>query len=303
MNANEDALRHTARLPAVLPERLGVSSLARLWGAATETIGSDFPWAVATSARLDELGLFGYSVQTAPTADASIGTACRLFELISQGPRPSRVASDTLIFGTPHPRTMGERTIGEAVLAHFAHMSIQAAPELRIVKLILQRRLRRDDRIRELGVTIVDDAHTNAVVYDAKTLHSPTRFAHPSLHAYLRAPSERALRALGRIEDDLLSRVITIIERQIADSPRLADVAAELDMSPRTLRRRLVDRGWTFRRLVDDLRRRSAVDLMSHDERSLTDISAALGYSELSAFSRAYRSWFGTTPLSASKRK
>jgi AraC-like DNA-binding protein len=70
-------------------------------------------------------------------------------------------------------------------------------------------------------------------------------------------------------------------------------------MTERTLRRHLVDEGHPFRTLLDDLRKSMCELYRLENKRSLGEVAELLGYGELSAFSRAYRRWFGEPPSRA----
>jgi AraC-like DNA-binding protein len=73
-------------------------------------------------------------------------------------------------------------------------------------------------------------------------------------------------------------------------------VAARLAVSPRTLRRRLAEEGYSFQEAKNLARRKRAQYLLSQTRMPLSEIAFELGYSELSAFSRAFRGWVGVTP-------
>jgi AraC-like DNA-binding protein len=73
-------------------------------------------------------------------------------------------------------------------------------------------------------------------------------------------------------------------------------VADELGMSVRTLARRLGDLGVTFAQILDELRHDLALRYLRDPNLSLSQIAFLLGYSELSAFSHAFRRWTRTTP-------
>jgi AraC-like DNA-binding protein len=76
-----------------------------------------------------------------------------------------------------------------------------------------------------------------------------------------------------------------------------ASFAAELfACSLRTLQRRLAREGTSYSEVVEDARRRTAVRVLRNGQRSLAGLADLLGYSEHSAFTRAFRRWTGTTP-------
>lgn len=81
-----------------------------------------------------------------------------------------------------------------------------------------------------------------------------------------------------------------------ADWAGFDDVAAQMKMTPATLRRRLEDEGQSFQLIKDQLRRDMAVDMLCHTSRSVADIAARLGFAEPSAFHRAFKKWTGANP-------
>lgn len=77
----------------------------------------------------------------------------------------------------------------------------------------------------------------------------------------------------------------------------IEDVARGMAMTPRTLQRRLTDEGFQFSDLVDATRRELATQYLRDPRITLTDAAFLLGYSDLTAFHRAFRRWFNQTPL------
>jgi AraC-like DNA-binding protein len=73
------------------------------------------------------------------------------------------------------------------------------------------------------------------------------------------------------------------------------DIARQLGLHQRTLHRRLRAEGTSFRAELRRLRYATACELLAQSEMSLTEIGAAVGYSDTSAFSRAFRGWAGMT--------
>jgi AraC-like DNA-binding protein len=81
-----------------------------------------------------------------------------------------------------------------------------------------------------------------------------------------------------------------------AAEPTIDQVAELLHLSPRTLQRRLDSSNLNFRALLDDTRRRLAESYLLESGIKLKDVAHRLGYSEQSAFSRAFRRWTGVSP-------
>lgn len=96
---------------------------------------------------------------------------------------------------------------------------------------------------------------------------------------------------------DLISMVQHHIERQLAAGGcDLESVAAACGVAPWTLRRRLHAAGLKFQQIVVETRYRLALGYLHEQEMSVTETALALGYSETSAFSRAFRQWTGIPP-------
>ena len=104
---------------------------------------------------------------------------------------------------------------------------------------------------------------------------------------------------MAQLPDD--QRVSTQVARIVADGagsswPSLALVAKRLGLSPRTLRRRLAADGSSFSAVAADTRQELARRYVASPDVAITEVAFLLGYSEVSAFHRAFRRWTGSTP-------
>jgi len=97
------------------------------------------------------------------------------------------------------------------------------------------------------------------------------------------------------------SRVRDIVQKRLADMPELNDVAALLDIHPQTLRRRLSSEGTTFKEIKSQVRRDTALHFLGKQGLSIEEIAQRSGFSESSAFIRAFKGWTGITPYSYRK--
>ncbi|MFY0642429.1 MAG: AraC family transcriptional regulator ligand-binding domain-containing protein [Bermanella sp.] len=94
-----------------------------------------------------------------------------------------------------------------------------------------------------------------------------------------------------------VSRVISIFLP--SGKVDIETIAQSMGYSPRTLQRRLKDSSSSFKYLLDSVRINHANQYLFTTQYSLTDISTLLGYSNLSAFTRAYHRWHGINPRDA----
>ncbi|KVE39935.1 hypothetical protein WS68_18845 [Burkholderia sp. TSV86] len=98
-------------------------------------------------------------------------------------------------------------------------------------------------------------------------------------------------------EASLVERVAAVIRLRIADGePSLDDMAEALNMPSRTLQRRLRTYGYTYQEILLAVRREVALDYLCNPDVQISELALLLGYSEISAFSRAFHRWFDTSP-------
>lgn len=136
----------------------------------------------------------------------------------------------------------------------------------------------------------------NEVVLPRRALELPHQGADPSLRAILERHGEAMLAALPRV-DDFADRVRTMLAEELqGGNPSAEHIAGRLRMSVRTLARRLRDLGTSHRELLDQLRHDLALRYLKDPAFSIGEVAFLLGYSEPSAFHRAFRRWTGQTP-------
>jgi len=127
-------------------------------------------------------------------------------------------------------------------------------------------------------------------------LRKPLAQADPGLRVRM---EERAARlAEERSAPDLLvTRVRELVARGIRDAlPDLEAAAASLELSPAALKRRLAERGTSYSKIVDDTRRQLALGYIADATLTLVDVAYLCGFSEQSAFNRAFKRWTGVPP-------
>ena len=102
-------------------------------------------------------------------------------------------------------------------------------------------------------------------------------------------PTEQKDRFIESLQD-------IIVESLSHTCPTLNSVAKQLNMSSRTLHRRMESRGMNFKQFLQQTREKLAKLYLKDPSLSLNEIAFLLGYSEHSAFTRAFKQWFGVTP-------
>jgi AraC-like DNA-binding protein len=145
------------------------------------------------------------------------------------------------------------------------------------------------------GCPLAFDQNMDQLIMPATVARQKIPHSSPQLAALHDRVIDQYLDALDRTE--IASQVRAGIIALLPDGKVTVDkVAAQLLLSPRTLRRQLLLEGETFKNIFTQTRKELAIHYMEKNSLPLSEIAFLLGFSELSAFSRAYKSWFGVSP-------
>ena len=147
---------------------------------------------------------------------------------------------------------------------------------------------------------VVYDAQLPAIVFDVARLRTPVVRSESELDAFI-AGSPAGLLARPAAATTIADQVRRMCERAVrsgrpAQLPTGDEVAAQLAISPQTLRRRLADEGTSLRRIRDEVLRDEAVTSLVNSAEPITSMAVRLGFSEPSALTRAFRRWTGNPP-------
>lgn len=145
-------------------------------------------------------------------------------------------------------------------------------------------------------------AGRNEIVLPQRVLDLPLRDADPEVHRVMTGRVRQELSSYAA-RGGLLDQVRHAIRENMREqSPSLEAVAEQLALKPWTLRRRLKVENLDFTSLLDDVRKETAAEWLAGSDRTVSDIAASLGYSEQSAFNRAFKRWFNATPIEFRER-
>lgn len=140
------------------------------------------------------------------------------------------------------------------------------------------------------------DQTTNEMIFSARDLAIPMKAFNPETYELLKSHIESRLR---QIDNKVLvsDKVRTILLSSLRYSfPDMETVASRLNVSPRTLQRKLSNENTSFKSLLQDTRFDLAQKLLRQNELSISEISYMLGYSDLGNFSRSYKRYTGSSP-------
>jgi AraC-like DNA-binding protein len=152
-----------------------------------------------------------------------------------------------------------------------------------------------DDFVSLLRAPLVFDAPDTRLVFDRDSIERPLDTGNPEL---ARHNDAIAIQYLSRLErENIQVRVREALTQRLAlGEPSQEDVAEILNMSSRTLQRKLGEVSTTYKEILDDTRHALALAYLSAPRHSVSDVTFLLGFSACSSFTRAFRRWTGRSP-------
>jgi AraC-like DNA-binding protein len=150
---------------------------------------------------------------------------------------------------------------------------------------------------RAFGSPVRFEREAAALVVEPGVLTLPFKRADSALCAILERHAAALLAALPPLEASLADRVRTLVAGELrGGDPSIGAIAADLHMSDRSLQRKLAAEGASFDAIVDTLRAELATRYLADRRIAIAEVAFLLGYSEPSAFHRAFKRWTGKTP-------
>ncbi len=134
-----------------------------------------------------------------------------------------------------------------------------------------------------------------ALLFDARYLALPIRRDETALNQMLQHALPLTVRAYRR-DRLLVQRVRQALSTQPDASRNAHDLAALLNLSPRSLHRQLQDEGATLQALKDDVRRQRAMGLLQRSQKPIKQVAQAVGFRNEKSFIRAFKGWTGVAP-------
>lgn len=247
-------------------------------------------------------GLVGYLLLNSPTIGAAMGTVARYAVLFRQPMIVQFEENDDgglLWWRWPEALTAPYTQYGTFSLALFI-LRLRMVTEAKWEPLSVELQgepLTCKEKVRQiLGPNVQFGSDKNALQVDTVTLNTPIPTADPRLRPILEKLGEQMIAevpALGDIASVVRNAILDLLPLRRAS---LEDVATHLGLSGRTLQTRLAQASTTFENVLSDTLKSRAEHLLRTADLSLTDIAMLLGFSELSAFTRASHRWFGHAP-------
>jgi AraC-like DNA-binding protein len=136
----------------------------------------------------------------------------------------------------------------------------------------------------------------NGFTFDAVYLNYPIMQDEESLK-YLLRNMATSLFTPPKNTQLLTAQIRSLLGKDFTrEMPEFEDIAAQLALTPQTLRRRLKEENSSYQGIKDQMRRDAAIYYLSRPTLGISEIALLMGFSEPSTFHRAFKKWTGMTP-------
>ncbi|MGU7774766.1 AraC family transcriptional regulator [Burkholderia sp. MR1-5-21] len=293
-------LLRAAGLPADVDAPVTVQQYGRLWLAMAEALDDEFFGLAARPMRVGSFALLCHAVLHTDTLEQALRRSLRFLRVVLDHPhgRLQVAGGEARIVladvGEPRP-AFAYRTFWLILLGLACWLVGRRIP-LRRIDFACPSPEHRADYSLFFGAPVHFGQPDSRLTFDAAFLALPTIRSEQALKTFLRgAPANILVRY--RHDTGWVAKIRAHLKAMpAAEWPCFDTLAAQLDMPPATLRRRLRGEGQSFAAIKDEMRSVMAQSLLRDGTRSVADIAVELGFSEPSAFHRAFRKWTGHSP-------
>lgn len=262
---------------------------------------------IGKNIRPNALGILGYILENSPTIGEALENLLRYHPLLSRsllvqlstGKRYTKVVITTI----PPEKPPMDRYSNEinfsafvAILNDLTKESIRPS----VVKFTHTRPINVEAYYPLFGKNLDFEASENAIYFSNKLLSSPLHCANVAMLEFFKAQADKILE-----EDESYSNRVTRVLAEMLHYhiPEVKEVAQRLEITPRTLQNKLKAEGTTFQELIIVAKKELACHYLTSKEIQIHEVANRLGYSETSAFNRAFKQWTNLTPKEFQKNQ
>ncbi len=283
--------------------RIPLALLDAIWHRAAAVTADDCVGLHAADAlSAGSFGVLSYLGVSSATLGEALARVFNHFRLLSDaseyrielGNGVVRLTAHQYVIGPAPVRQRVEFTVG--TMFRYCHDFVAGGFEASDVFLEHPAPARVREHRRFFGRTPRFGVGPSGFTFDSHFLDRPMRTSDPDLVRILERHAQHMLADRPRLETtaDGLRRLLLCHGVQARKS--LAHWARLLGTSARTMQRRLRQEGTSYRAVVDATRIASACQLITRPDIGIPQVAAALGFSEVATFHRAFRRWTGLTP-------
>jgi AraC-like DNA-binding protein len=275
--------------------------LGRLFRRGVETTGCDHLGVlVGRPITLSSMGAVGVLMQASPDVAHALQVMDRHLQVHDRGAQFSVAVEGNIVqlryrIKVPDVEALDQLYMLAALAGHRLMRGLCGQGWQPVEVHLPFRRPRNTAPLREaIGAPLKFDGEQLKLFLRASDLARPLTTADPLLY---RMMAERIEQLEAQQRRDLVGRVRDVMQTLIfLEDSRASIVAGRMGMSLRTLNRRLNIEGTSLQQVRDGVCADAACQLLANTEKSASEVALMLGYSDSSAFTRAFRRWRGVPP-------
>ncbi|SHM55605.1 AraC-type DNA-binding protein [Cyclobacterium lianum] len=258
---------------------------------------------VGQQMKIDDYGVLGLSWRTCSRAGEIFERSERYFKLLSNtydfNVKKKDDISEIQLLREPHRRGLelsNEATLSATVVVLKATTETDISP----IKVTFKHGPPKDLKShREAFNCPILFNHSNySISYRTLDLEAQTAKADYSINRFLLDRVEEETKGMVISSNKVVFDVGSLIRDALPSGiPGIIQISSHMGMSSRTLTRRLNEQGATFRDIIQKTQEHVAKELLINSDQSIAEIAFLSGFSEQSAFSRAFKRWTGLAPV------
>ena len=268
-----------------------------------EKLGPGFSVRVGQQMKIEDYGVLGLSWRTCSWAGEIFDRSERYFKLLSNTyvfkVEKEKDISHVYLLREPHRRGLelsNEATISATVVVLKAMTETDISPVLVTFKHNPPADLSSYNEAFKCPVLF--DQNKYAISYKTSDLELRTAKADASINQFLLERVDEETKGLEISANKIAKDIEVLIKNALPSGiPSVAQIGDHMGMSNRTLTRRLSETGVTFRDLIKKTQEEISKNLLKNSSRSVAEIAFETGFSEQSAFNRAFKRWTGLSPV------
>ena len=280
--------------------RVSVAQYAALWTALADSMNDEFFGMDSHPMRRGSFKLLSKMLLQADTLEKALQQILQFFNLILDDLHSTLMVEENFAYIVIYDQKQTKRMFSYATYLMLIHTLLCWLSGQRILLNQIQLKCAAplddfDYKVR-FCEQIEYQASENYIQFDAAYLQLPVRQDQTSWYQFIQQTPHNLL---VRFKNPYALN--TQIRKQLLKVPpaewlELNELALEMNMSEATMQRRLKNEGVTYQQLKNEIRRDTAIELLTRTDQSLQDISDQLNFQEVSAFHRAFKKWTGVSP-------
>lgn len=260
---------------------------------------------IASTVKTENLGILGYLLHASATLGEALLLLRKYGRLINNEMENMMIAQDSEVMHLTWKAYLHEDSfvaeLGMAIMMQFTRQLIdpsgQNDQQFRIHQVSFHHKKQQDKQAYEdfFACPVLFDQPFMRFSFPLRNLSIELEKPDKILLNILQSQAEQALKALPESSEFLQAVRRHLMRLCQHGEPKISSLAKCMNMSTRTLQRRFVEQQSSFQDVLDTVRQQLCTEyLQQHIQ--LSDIAQLLGYSDQSAFTRAYKRWTGSTP-------